>query len=127
MGQSPTSLQTPSLGIGSSVSDPGKQVFRQGTGGPLLDPEQIPQSSQNNTSPFQLKEIQAMEKSIIIETAAAAMDELEKLLQIKEPVWIQSLTEDIYFIEIAMTSFFPRQIILKPLVPGLNHPEIPVS
>ncbi|CAI9758119.1 unnamed protein product [Fraxinus pennsylvanica] len=87
MGQSPTSLQTSSLGIGSSFSDTRKQFFGQGTGGPPLDPEQIPRM-----------EIQEMEKSIIIETAAAAMDELEKLLQMKEPVWIKSPTDGRYFL-----------------------------
>ncbi|KAL2521930.1 Homeobox-leucine zipper protein HDG11 [Forsythia ovata] len=98
MGKLPISSQKQSLGIGSSLSVPGKQIFGQESGGPPLDPEQMSQSSHKLTSPYQLREIQEMEKSIIIETAAAAMDELMKLLQVKEPVWIKSPTDGRYLL-----------------------------
>ncbi|CAI9786966.1 unnamed protein product [Fraxinus pennsylvanica] len=68
MGKLPISLQMASLGVVSSLSVPGKQFFGQGKGGPPIDPEQISRSSQNITSPFQLTELQEMEKSIIIGT-----------------------------------------------------------
>ncbi|XP_022869987.1 homeobox-leucine zipper protein HDG11-like [Olea europaea var. sylvestris] len=89
-GELPTLLQMESLGIDTSMSVPGRPFFGRGTGCPSLDPEQIPQSSLNIPSQFQLREIQEMEKSIIIGTAAAAMDELVQLLQVNEPEWIKS-------------------------------------
>lgn len=94
----PTSLEMPYLGIGSSSIVPAKQVFGEGMGGPTLDPEQISPSSQNIASPFQLREIKEMEKTIIIGTAISAMDELVKLLQVKEPVWINSPTDGTYLL-----------------------------
>ncbi|CAI9778777.1 unnamed protein product [Fraxinus pennsylvanica] len=87
-----------SLGIGSSLSVPRKHFFGQRTGCPPLDTEQILRSSLNIASQFQLRELQEMEKSIIIGTAAAAMDELVRLLKIKEPVWIKSPTDGRYLI-----------------------------
>ncbi|KAG2715294.1 hypothetical protein I3760_03G069400 [Carya illinoinensis] len=61
-----------------------------------LDLSYSPASSNNTAFPYQLKGIPNMEKALMLETAAGAMDELIRLLQINEPLWIKSLDDGRY-------------------------------
>ncbi|KAI3451346.1 hypothetical protein Pfo_008011 [Paulownia fortunei] len=95
MGKSPMPLP----GIENIADMPG--IFFLGDGMGItapLDLEQMPQHSENPTSPYRLSGIQEMDKSIIIETAIAAMDELVELLRVKDPVWINSPTDGRYML-----------------------------
>ncbi|KAM7515914.1 hypothetical protein LguiA_005497 [Lonicera macranthoides] len=74
------SLSSPSLG---SPLDFPPGFHGQGIGHPLLDPV-------STTFPYQLKGIQEMEKSLMVETAANATNELIELLRIDEPLWVKS-------------------------------------
>lgn len=50
------------------------------------------------TFPYQLKGILEMENSLMVETAANAMDELIELLRIDEPLWIKSQTNGVFIL-----------------------------
>ncbi|KAA8530707.1 hypothetical protein F0562_005359 [Nyssa sinensis] len=63
----------------------------------------------NPPLPYQMNGIQDMEKLLMVETAASAMDELIKLLQVNEPVWIKSSTGGRYFLHSdSYDKLFPR-------------------
>ncbi|KAL7104189.1 hypothetical protein ACP275_08G228200 [Erythranthe tilingii] len=63
-----------------------------------LDHEQIPRHPEMINSPYNPSGIKEMDKSIIIETAIAAMDELVELLRMKEPVWVTSPSDGRYML-----------------------------
>ena len=49
--------------------------------------------------PYQFKGFPDMEKTLMTETAAAAMDELIRLLRVNEPFWIRSVTNEKYVLQ----------------------------
>ncbi|KAK6119940.1 hypothetical protein DH2020_046315 [Rehmannia glutinosa] len=59
---------------------------------------QMPQHSEIPSSPYHSSGIQKMDKSIIIEIAISAMDELVDLLRAKDPVWINSPSDGRYIL-----------------------------
>ncbi|KAL3838739.1 hypothetical protein ACJIZ3_023330 [Penstemon smallii] len=52
----------------------------------------------DSPSPYRSDGIRDTDKSLIIETAIAAMDELVELLRVNEPVWIKSQTDGRYML-----------------------------
>ncbi|KAG8383692.1 hypothetical protein BUALT_Bualt04G0040400 [Buddleja alternifolia] len=86
-------------GIEQALNMPGKSFLGEGVGiTPCLDLEQMPRHSENPTSPYPLSGIEEVDKSVIVEAAIAAMDELLELLRVKEPVWINSSTDGRYML-----------------------------
>lgn len=81
--------------------------------GPSLDLDLLPGSSSIATLPIQTLGIAEMEKSLMMETAANAMNELIRLAQANEPLWIrQSDGKDILHLD-AYERIFPRSSHLK--------------
>ncbi|EEF34449.1 homeobox-leucine zipper protein HDG11 [Ricinus communis] len=82
----------------------------QGIGGPSLDLDLdlIPSTS---TLPFHPLGISDMDKSLMSDIAANAMDELLRLLQTNEPLWMKSSTDyrDVLHLD-TYQSIFPRPI-----------------
>ncbi|GLT57689.1 hypothetical protein SLA2020_306430 [Shorea laevis] len=78
--------------LSTSVSKPGMR-------NPLLDLDLNPGISGNATSPCQFNGITDMEKALMSETAASAVDELIRLLRINEPLWVKSQTDGRYVIQ----------------------------
>lgn len=75
-------------------------------GNPALD---LGPASNNTTFPYQLKGIPNMEKALMLETAASAMDELVRLLRINEPLWIKTLDDGRYVLHHeSYEKIFPR-------------------
>lgn len=64
----------------------------QGIGGPSLDLDLDLLPSSSNLA-FQLPAISDMDKSLMTDVAANAMEELLRLLQTNEPLWIKSSTD----------------------------------
>lgn len=63
-------------------------------GGPSLDLDLLPGSSSSiPTMPYQPPGISDMDKSLMTDIAANAMDELLRLLQTNEPLWIKSAVD----------------------------------
>ncbi|XP_027075663.1 homeobox-leucine zipper protein HDG11-like [Coffea arabica] len=60
--------------------------------------ENIPGTSTTTLLPQRLSEIQEMEKSVMVETAVNAMDELLELFRGNEPLWVKSPTNERYLI-----------------------------
>ncbi|XP_059451983.1 homeobox-leucine zipper protein ROC8-like [Corylus avellana] len=84
------------MGVPRSSLDfsPGRtSLISQRLESPALD---LDLGSTNTASPYRLKGIPEMEKAIMLETAAGAMDELIRLLRINEPVWIKSPADGRY-------------------------------
>ncbi|KAJ9167524.1 hypothetical protein P3X46_022170 [Hevea brasiliensis] len=77
-------------------------------GGPSLDLDLIPSTS---NLPFHPLGISDMDKSLMTDIAANAMDELLRLLQTDEPLWIKSPTDgrDVLHLDTYQT-IFPRSI-----------------
>lgn len=62
-----------------------------GMGGPSLDLDLLPGSSSNIPSlPYQPLVLSEMDKSLMTDIAANAMEELLRLLQMNEPLWMKS-------------------------------------
>ncbi|KZV41111.1 hypothetical protein F511_09307 [Dorcoceras hygrometricum] len=62
----------------------------------------------------QLRAVVGLEKSLILETAAIAMDELVELLHLKEPVWTKSTTDGRHLIHHdSYYKLFPKENHLK--------------
>lgn len=61
--------------------------------GPSLDLDLLPGSSSIAPLPMQMVGIAEMEKPLMVEIAANAMDELIRLLQADEPLWIKSAVD----------------------------------
>lgn len=65
-----------------------------GISGPSLDLDLLPGSSSTMPNlPFQPTGISDMDKSLMSDIAASAMDELLRLLHTNEPMWIKSTTD----------------------------------
>ncbi|XWS37519.1 hypothetical protein CRYUN_Cryun19dG0050200 [Craigia yunnanensis] len=81
-----------------------------GVAGPSLDLDLLPGSSSAMPNlPFQPVVISDMDKSLMIDIAANAMEELLRLLQTSEPLWIKSTTDgrDVLNLE-SYEGIFPR-------------------
>ncbi|XP_038687349.1 homeobox-leucine zipper protein HDG11-like [Tripterygium wilfordii] len=81
-----------------------------GFGGPSLDLDLLPGSSSSLPNlPFQPIGISDMDKSLMTDIAANAMDELLRLLQTNEPLWMKSSTDgrDVLNLE-SYERMFPR-------------------
>ena len=66
-----------------------------GVGGPSLDLDLLPGSSSTiPTLPYQPPGISDMDKSLMSDIATNAMEELLRLLQTNEPLWMKSATGD---------------------------------
>ena len=52
----------------------------------------------NTLLPQRFSEVQGMEKSVMVETAVNAMDELLELFRGNEPLWVKSPTKERYLI-----------------------------
>ncbi|XP_010268322.1 PREDICTED: homeobox-leucine zipper protein HDG11-like isoform X2 [Nelumbo nucifera] len=65
----------------------------QGMVGPSLDLDLLPGSSSVPQFPFQTVVISEMDKPLMAEIAANALDELIRLLQTDEPLWMKSTTD----------------------------------
>ncbi|KAK4480053.1 hypothetical protein RD792_013110 [Penstemon davidsonii] len=78
----------------------GKNIQPEGFGiNSPIDLEQMPRNPEiDSPSPYRSIGIQDTDKSLIIETAIAAMDELVELLRVNEPVWIKSQTDGRYML-----------------------------
>jgi homeobox-leucine zipper protein len=86
-------------------------LINQRLGSPALD---LDLGSTNTASPYRLKGIPEMEKAIMLETAAGAMDELIRLLQINEPLWTESLADGRYVLHRdCYEKMFPRASHLR--------------
>ncbi|KAA8547659.1 hypothetical protein F0562_004088 [Nyssa sinensis] len=100
----------------SSLDLPAEGVWALGMAGPSLDLD-LDIVSANPNDPIlahQLNGIQEMDKSLLVETAASAMDELMKLLQVNEPVWIKSPAGERYVLQgDSYGKFFPGANHLK--------------
>ncbi|KAF8407861.1 hypothetical protein HHK36_006998 [Tetracentron sinense] len=83
----------------------------QGVGGPSLDLDLdlLPGSSSIPALPFQTRVISEMDKSLMMDISANAMDELIMLLQMEEPLWMKSKTDgrDVLNLE-SYDRIFPR-------------------
>ncbi|KAF8378849.1 hypothetical protein HHK36_030198 [Tetracentron sinense] len=81
----------------------------QGVGGPSLDLDLLPGSSLTPALPFQTRPISEMDKSLMADISANAMDELIRLLQMEEPLWMKSKTDgrDVLNLE-SYDRIFPR-------------------
>ncbi|KAF8398836.1 hypothetical protein HHK36_014699 [Tetracentron sinense] len=81
----------------------------QGMGGPSLDLDLLPGSSSVPALPFQTMGISEMDKSLMAEIAANAMEELIRLLKMDEPLWMKSTTDgrDVLNLE-TYERIFPR-------------------
>ncbi|KAL3527400.1 hypothetical protein ACH5RR_012056 [Cinchona calisaya] len=64
----------------------------------LFHLQHMSESSMNPMIPYNFHGIDEMEKSVMLETAVAAMDELVELSRIYEPIWIRSPTHGGYFL-----------------------------
>ncbi|XP_002526595.2 homeobox-leucine zipper protein ROC8 isoform X2 [Ricinus communis] len=82
----------------------------QRTGSPSLDLELNPGFLAHHIPmPYHLKGIPEMEKALMHETAASAMEELIRLLRISEPLWIKSQSDGKYVIHRdSYDKVFPR-------------------
>lgn len=82
--------------------------------GPSLDLDLLPGSSSIVSLPMQTASIAEMEKSLMTEIAAAAMDELIRLVQAEEPLWMKSASDgrDILNLD-SYERIFPRPNHLK--------------
>ncbi|XP_038725108.1 homeobox-leucine zipper protein HDG11-like [Tripterygium wilfordii] len=81
-----------------------------GFGGPSLDLDLLPGSSSSLPNlPFQPIRISDMDKSLMTDVAANAMEELLRLLQTNEPLWMKSSTDgrDVLNLE-SYERMFPR-------------------
>ncbi|KAJ7964418.1 Homeobox-leucine zipper protein [Quillaja saponaria] len=69
--------------------------FNQRMGSPTIDQDIASGSTITNNTAFayQLKGITDMEKELMVEIAASAMDELIKLLRINDPLWVKSAVD----------------------------------
>jgi homeobox-leucine zipper protein len=83
----------------------------QGIGGSSLDLDLIPTSS---NLAFQPPVISDMDKSLMTDVAANAMEELLRLLQTNEPLWMKSSADgrDVLNLD-SYQRIFPRAIHLK--------------
>nr|XP_027075886.1 homeobox-leucine zipper protein HDG11-like [Coffea arabica] len=63
-----------------------------------LSRENILRTSMNTLLPQRFSEVQGMEKSVMVETAVNAMDELLELFRGNEPLWVKSPTKERYLI-----------------------------
>lgn len=83
----------------------------QGLGGPSLDLDLLPGSSSSamQNVPYQPACLSDMEKSLMSDIATNAMDELVRLLQTNDPLWIKSNTDgkDVLNLE-AYERIFPK-------------------
>lgn len=83
----------------------------QGISGPSLDLDLLPGSSSTLPSlpPFQPACLSDMDKSLMTDIAATAMDELLRLLQTNDPLWMKSPTDgrDVLDLE-SYEGIFPR-------------------
>jgi homeobox-leucine zipper protein len=96
MGKSST-LLSPGLGAGTSLSE--EKFSSQAMGVPYFDLEHVERPSVNLVYPYHLSRTPEMEKSLMVEAAARAMEELLELLRVNEPMWIKSPTDGRYFLE----------------------------
>ncbi|OVA03238.1 Homeobox domain [Macleaya cordata] len=89
--------------------------FGNQTTGPTLDLDLLPGSSSSvPTLPIQAMGISDMDKSLMLEIAGNAMDELIRLLQSGEPLWIKSTTDGREILNIeTYERLFPRPNNLK--------------
>lgn len=81
-----------------------------GFGGPSLDLDLLPGSSSSMPNiPFQPACLSEMDKSIMSDAATNAMEELVRLLQTNEPLWMKSSTDgrDVLNLD-AYERMFPR-------------------
>ncbi|KAF2325701.1 hypothetical protein GH714_033345 [Hevea brasiliensis] len=85
-------------------------LANQRMGSPALDLELNPGISDHIPMPYQqLEGIPEMEKTLMTETAARAMEELIRLLRINEPLWIRSQSDGRYTIHRdSYDKVFPR-------------------
>ncbi|RWR95922.1 hypothetical protein CKAN_02528300 [Cinnamomum micranthum f. kanehirae] len=87
--------------------------FRGQAIGPSLDLDLLSRNSSIATLPMQTVGIADMEKSIMMETAANAMNELMRLAQSNEPLWMRSSTgNELLNLEV-YNKIFPRPNHLK--------------
>jgi len=85
--------------------------LNQRLGSPALD---LDLGSTNSASASQSKGIPDMEKALMLETAATAMEELIRLLRIIEPLWIKSPADGRYVLHReSYEKMFPRANHLK--------------
>ncbi|KAK6154095.1 hypothetical protein DH2020_013734 [Rehmannia glutinosa] len=88
----------PLPGMDPLTNIPGNHFLGEAMGTPTVDLEQIPRYSENPISPHRSNGITEMDKSIIIETAVGAMNELVDLLRVNEPVWVKAPTDGRYIL-----------------------------
>ncbi|XP_058078884.1 homeobox-leucine zipper protein ROC8-like [Magnolia sinica] len=88
--------------------------------GPSLDLDLLPGSSSISPMPLQMPGISEMEKSLMAEIAANGMDELIRLLQTDEPLWMKSTSDgrDILNLE-SYERMFPK--------PNLKNPDVRIE
>ncbi|KAJ8752159.1 hypothetical protein K2173_003767 [Erythroxylum novogranatense] len=85
-------------------------LANQGAGSSGGDNELNSRAPENNTlSVYQVKGMSEMERALISETAAGALDELIRLLRINEPLWIKPSSSERYVLDRdSYDKVFPR-------------------
>ncbi|OWM64362.1 hypothetical protein CDL15_Pgr020328 [Punica granatum] len=93
---------------GSSLDCPSATFSNQGVGNPSSDLNVAP--AKTSALPlYQAKGIPEMEKALMVETAAGALDELTKLLRLNEPLWTKSSADGRYLLlRDSYDKIFPR-------------------
>lgn len=111
----PISRLSPIQPIPFSPLDLTMGCFRGQAIGPSLDLDLLSRNSSIATLPMQRVGIADMEKSIMMETAANAMNELMRLAQSNDPLWMRSsVGNELLNLEV-YNKIFPRP----------NHPKSP--
>lgn len=91
-----------------------KHILSEGMGVTPLDLGHIPRNSENLISPHDPTGTQELEKSILIEAACGAMNELIELFRVNEPLWIKSAADGRSMLHRdSYDKLFPRSSHLK--------------
>lgn len=92
----------------------GKHSLGEGMGVTPLDLGLIPRNPENLISPHDSTGIQELDKSILIEAACGAMNELAELFRVNEPLWVKSTADGRYMLHRdSYDKLFPRSSHLK--------------
>lgn len=86
----------PLPGVDPLRNTPGKHALGEGMGMTSINLEHMPRTSENPIPPHWSSATEEMDKSIIIETAIRAMDELVQLFRMNEPLWIKASDDGRY-------------------------------
>ncbi|KAL6523002.1 hypothetical protein OROMI_031350 [Orobanche minor] len=89
-------LAMPLPGMDPLINMTGNHFPGEGMGPTTLNIEHTPRYPENPVSPHWLNGITEMERSTIIETAIAAINELMDLIHVNEPVWAKAPTDGRY-------------------------------